>query len=635
VKTTSTGGAGTGGTGTKNTSTVTTPTFTFPVSANAWQPSAACVTEVKTRLGKMTLAEKVGQMVQGNSDNAKPSDVTTTKLGSVLSGGDADPSGSDAASAWVTMTKGFTDSGVSMGLPILYGIDAVHGNNNVSGSVIFPHNIGLGCTRNPALVEETGKITALEMRGAGVNWAFSPVVAAGRDERWGRTYETFAETPELAAEMGLALMRGLQGSSLSAKTSVLACAKHFAGDGATANGKNEGNSTLTEAEFKKFALDQYQPLINAGVGTIMVSYSSYNGTKMHGHKALLTDTLKGTMGFKGFLVSDWRAVQQIGADPASVTDPNPAPTQAALATSINAGLDMVMEPAQFVKVAQYIQDSVTASQIPQSRVDDAVTRILQVKCEMGLLESGYNGATDASLTSQIGSAEHRAVGRKAVRESLVLLRNEGNVLPFPKTAKVLVAGTAANDKSKQCGGWTVDWQGLGTKGAGGKTPEPGDTTVTTILQGIQNAVGTSNVTFEATGTSSATGITHAIVVVGESTYAESKGDSTNLALSAVSAADVTAINNVAALGIPTVVVVVSGRPLIISDYLTKAKAWIAAWLPGSEGDGVADVIFGAYAPTGKLSHSWPKTMTQIPINVGDADYTSDPPQFAYGFGLTY
>jgi beta-glucosidase len=605
------------------------------VNASAWQPSAACVTEAKNRVAQMTLAQKAGQMVQGNSDNAKPADVSTYQLGSILSGGDADPTGSDAASAWVSLTKGYTDQGVSMKLPILYGVDAVHGNNNVSGAVIFPHNIGLGCTRDPALVEETGRITALEMRGAGMNWAFSPVVAAGRNERWGRTYETFAETPALAAEMGLALMRGLQGTSLSSPTSVLACAKHFAGDGATTNGTNEGNCTLTEAEFKALALDAYQPLINAGVGSIMVSFSSYNGLKMHAHKALLTDTLKGTMGFKGFLVSDWRAVQQIGSEPTSMTDYSPAPTQAALATSINAGLDMVMEPVKFAKVSQYIQAAVTANEIPQSRVDDAVTRILQVKCEMGLLASNYSGATDATLTAQIGSAEHRAVGRRAVRESLVLLKNDGKVLPLPKTAKLLVAGTAADNKAKQCGGWTIDWQGLGTKGAGGTSPEPGDTTVTTILQGIQSAVGAGNVTFAANGSTTATGFTHAVVVVGESAYAETKGDSTNLALSAVSAADVTAINNVAALGLPTVVVVVSGRPLIITDYLTSAGAWLAAWLPGSEGNGVADVLFGDYAPTGKLSHSWPKTMSQIPINVGDADYASDPPQFAYGFGLTY
>ena len=547
-----------------------------------------------------------------------------------MSGAGSDPTGGDTAALWVGLVNGFLTQGQALGIPILYGIDAVHGDNNVSGAVIFPHNIGLGCTRDPALVEEIGGITALETRGIGVNWTFAPLVAPALDERWGRTYETFAETPELAAELGLAAVRGLQGSTLSAKTSVLACAKHFAGDGATDGGKNEGNSTLSADEFKRVALDPYQPAINAGVGSIMVSYSSYNSTKMSANKALLTDALKGTMGFRGFLVSDWAALQKVPPVPTpTATNRNPPPTAAALAAAINAGLDMVMEP--FAPGA--VQDLLVAAptktgseQIPEDRINDAVTRILTIKCEMGMLASGYSPAIDSTLTSQIGSAEHRAVARRAVRESLVLLQNTGNVLPLPKSAKVLLAGTAADNKAKQCGGWTVDWAGLGATS---------DTPATTIRQGIEAVVGAGNVTYAANGSTTAIGITHAIVVVGEAPYAETGGDKTNLALSAVSAADVTAIDNAVSLGVPTVVVIISGRPLIISDQMSKAGAWVAAWLPGTEGNGIADVLFGDYSPTGKLSHSWPQSMTQIPINVGDSDYTSDPPQFVYGFGLSY
>jgi beta-glucosidase len=581
----------------------------------------------------MTLAQKAGQMVQGDSANVGPAVVNTHELGSILSGGDSDPSSGDEANAWISLIQGYVNQGISMGLPILYGIDAIHGHNNVSGAVVFPHNIGLGCSRNASLVEEIGRITAKEIRGTGAHWTFAPVVAAGRDERWGRTYETYAETPELAAELGVALIRGLQGKSLEEVSSVLACAKHFAGDGATNNGVDQGNSTLDAESFKALTVNQYQPAINAGVGSIMVSFSSYQGTKMSAHKQLLTDTLKGTMGFRGFLISDWAAVQQLGRE----TGLMPAPTRTALATAINAGLDMIMEPNNPTKVVQYISegpDQAGTANIPVSRIDDAVTRILQVKCEMGLLEQGYTGAVDPSLSAQIGSAEHRAVARRAVRESLVLLKNDG-VLPLPKSAKVLVAGSAADSKSKQCGGWTIDWMGLGTKGAGGLNPEPGDTQVTTILQGIREAAGTANVTFSATGSTTATGLTHAIIVVGENPYAEGQGDRTNLTLASVSPSDVAAVNTVAAMNLPTVVVVVSGRPLIITDLLPKAGAWLAAWLPGSEGSGVSDALFGDYAPTGKLSHSWPRTMAQIPINVGDADYTSDPPQFAYGHGLTY
>jgi beta-glucosidase len=630
------GASATGGNAAGGTS-ASSSTATFPATPNAWQPSTACVDEATKRVKAMTLTQKVGQMLTSDSPSTDTSDVATYSLGSIFSGGSSDPSAGNTSADWSALVSSFLSAGQKLGTPILYGIDAVHGNNNVVGAVMFPHNIGLGCTRDTALVEEIGKVTALEMRAVGMNWAFSPVAAPGLDERWGRTYETFAETPDLAAEMAVALNRGLQGSSLSAKTSVLGCAKHFAGDGATEGGKNEGNCTLSEAEFKRVALDPYQSVINAGVGSIMMSLSSYNGTKMTGSKAMMTDTIKGTMGFRGFIVSDWAAIQKIPpAATGTMTDPNPPPTATALATAINAGLDMIMEPYVVGKVHDMLVAAPTLSgsdQIPESRIDDAVTRILSVKCEMGMFASDYSASIDSSLTSSIGSDDHKAVARRAVRESMVLLQNTGNVLPLPQSAKVLLAGTAADSRAKQCGGWTIDWQGLGTQAASGEAGS--DTPATTIRQGIEAVVGAGNVTYAATGTTSATGITHAIVVVGEKSYAETKGDATDLTLSAVSKDDVTAITNLANLGVPTVVVVISGRPIIITDLLSKAGAWIAAWLPGSEGEGVADVLFGDYKPSGKLSHSWPKSMSQIPINVGDADYESDPPLFAYGFGLTY
>lgn len=604
----------------------------LPVTPSAWKPSEACVALVAERLGQMTWAEKAGQMVQGDSNGASPADVATYGLGSMLSGGGSDPADNDTSAAWVDLVSAYLAQGQTLKAPLLYGIDAVHGHNNASDAVIFPHNIGLGCTRDEALVEEVARITAREVRGTAINWTFAPVLAAALDERWGRTYESYAETPELAAQLGAATIRGLQGLALSRDPSrLLACAKHFAGDGATAQGLDQGNVELTESEFRRVAVSQYQPAINAGVGSIMVSYSSYQGTKMSAQQYWLTDVLKHEMKFSGFLISDWLAVQQVLPYPLSSAGPNPPPTQEALATSINAGLDMIMEPYAHAAVVASILSARAAGLIGDARIDDAVTRILNVKCEMGMLDSDYSPNPDPALTAEIGSNEHLAVARRAVRESIVLLKNDGHILPFSKDSRVLVVGEAADNRVKQCGGWTLDWQGIGKN-----LKDPGDSTkVTTILSGIRAAIGDAKVTYSATGNVDAAGFTGAVVVVGEDAYAEGVGNIGNLALSVVVPGSSQILDRVMALGIPTAVVILSGRPLVITEQFAKAGAWLAAWLPGSEGGGVADVLFGDYAPSGKLSHSWPRSNAQIPINIGDLDYQSDPPLFPYGYGLTY
>lgn len=595
------------------------PPFVYPAPVAPWQPSQACLDRAAEVLAGMSLAQKAGQMVQAGSDDLDPADVATYQYGSVFSGGGSDPPGNDAPQTWRSFVEGFEARAPS--IPLIYGIDAVHGNNNVSDTVLFPHNIGLGATRNPALVKEVGRITALEMRGTSIDWTFAPSISPARDERWGRIFESYSEDPALTAEMAVAVVQGLQGESMGGPESVLACAKHFAGDGATQGGEDQGNAVLDEAEFRKLAVEVYQPLINAGVGNIMVSYSSYNGEKMTENAHWLNDVLKGEMGFRGILGSDWAATDQLSGN---------AATQ--IATAINAGLDMLMEPYHPVQDVDILAAAPTASgsaMIPQSRIDDAVTRILTVKCELGMLEPGYNPSGDAGLLSEIGSQAHRDVARQAVRESAVLLQNESSALPIPETAKVHVAGSGADSLQRQCGGWTIDWQGLGLSSG-----TPGVTSGTTIIEGIRAIAGAGNVSYSQDGSGVPDDATHIIVVLSEAPYAEGQGDETSLDLAARTP-DVPVLQAVSSLGRPVVAVLVSGRPLIIEPYLDLADAWLEAWLPGSEADALADVLFGRYAPTGKLGHSWPRTMAQIPINLGDADYESDPPLYPFGYGLSY
>jgi len=579
---------------------------------------------VRELLATMTLEEKIGQMTQAEQNAlVDVSDIEKYFLGSLLSGGSSDPKAGNSLDAWTDMYDGYQQRALTtrLGIPILFGVDAVHGHNNVLGAVVFPHNIGLGCTRNPALVERAARITAEEVRATGINWSFAPCIAVPRDERWGRTYEGFGETPELAERLGAAAVRGLQRNDLSNPLAVLACAKHFVGDGGTSFGTgtpnrnqqrllDQGDTRISEAELRRIHLPGYISAIKAGAGSIMVSYSSWNGLKLSASKRLLTDILKQELGFQGFLISDYRAIIQITPD-----------FKNAIEISINAGMDMAMEPTDYRRFIGFLRELVNEGRVPISRIDDAVTRILRVKLAMGLMDKSRSPLADRRLHRSFGSAEHRRVARECVRESLVLLKNEKKILPLSKKiARIHVGGRSADDIGNQCGGWTIDWQGKsGNITTGG----------TTILKAIQDAVSpATKVTFSADG-DGASGANVGIVVVGETPYAEGRGDRAELSLTVE---DTNAINNMKRAGIPLVVVLLSGRPMIINEALSQADAFVAAWLPGTEGEGITDVLFGDYKPTGKLSFTWPRSMAQVPINVGDAGYD---PLFSFGFGLSF
>jgi beta-glucosidase len=571
-------------------------------------PTAPIDDRVADLLSRMSLDEKIGQMTQVDRVALRKSQhIATYHLGSILSGGGSTPS-PNTPEAWADMYDSYQEQALStrLGIPLIYGVDAVHGHNNVKGAVIFPHNIGLGATRNPELVEEIGRITALEVAGTGVDWTFSPCLAVFRDGRWGRTYESFGETPELVSLLGEALVRGYQGADLGSGETILATAKHWVGDGGTTGGVDRSDTAVDEATLRKIHVAPYVEAINAGVGSVMVSQSSWNGVEMHANGYLINDVLKEELGFEGFVVSDWQAIDQIPGD-----------YRSDVRTAINAGLDMIMVPYDYGTFIDTLRDAVESGEIPMERIDDAVGKILRAKFQLGLFENPY---ADRSLTDLVGSAEHREVARRAVRESLVLLKNDDALLPLPKDlSRVHVVGRNADDLGNQCGGWTITWQG-----------ESGDiTTGTTILEAIEKAVSeNTSVTFSRDG-SGAKGADVGIVVVGETPYAEWEGDSNDLSLSQ---ADLNSINAVREAGVPVVVILVSGRPMIVEPELENWDALIAAWLPGTGGQGVADVLFGDYRPTGKLPCSWPRTMEQVPIHWGDANYD---PLFAYGFGLTY
>lgn len=563
---------------------------------------------VEALLAQMTLDEKIGQMTQVDRGFLeKEEDIQIYYLGSLLSGGGSAPA-DNSPNGWANMYDRYQLYALQtrLKIPLIYGIDAVHGHNNVRGAVIFPHNIGLGCTRNPALVEQAARITATEVAGTGIDWTFSPVVAVPQNERWGRTYEGFGESPELVQMMAEAAVKGYQGNVLADRASILACAKHFVGDGGTTNGRDQGDTQVDETTLRQIHLPGYLAAIEAGVGSIMVSFSSWNGQKMHGNTYLLTEVLKNELWFKGFLISDWGGIDQLPGDYASDVE-----------TSINAGLDMIMVPQRYKEFISTLKNLVNQGRVPRSRIEDAVRRILRVKMAMGLFEQPFS---DRALTAAVGSAAHREVARECVRQSLVLLKNNNHTLPLAKNlTRIHVAGKNADDLGNQCGGWTISWQGRSGN----------ITTGTTILQAIKNTVSSNTaVTFSRDGTG-AEGADAGIVVIGETPYAEGLGDRADLRLATD---DVVTIIRVRNAGIPVVVLLLSGRPMIISPWIDYYDAFIAAWLPGTEGQGVADVIFGDYNPTGRLSHSWPREMSQIPINAGDPVYD---PLFAYGYGLSY
>jgi beta-glucosidase len=589
-----------------------------PTPAGRGVPSAEQQKQVPTPdlealLARMTLDEKIGQMTQADRNAlASPRDVTTYLLGSVLNGGDSLPV-PNRPSAWADMTDELAAAALQtrLAIPLLYGTDAVHGHALVVGAVAFPHNIGLGSSRNPDLIAAVERVTALEVAGTGAEWTFAPCLAVPRDERWGRTYEGFGETPELVSLLATPAVRALQETPIvplpGGGRGVLACAKHFAGDGGTAYGKDRGDTRLGDDEFRRIHLAGYAAAVAAGVGSVMVSFSSLNGEPMHRNRRFVTDYLKGELGFSGFVVTDWKAIDLMPGD---------YPTQ--VESAINAGLDMVMVPYDYKRFIATLRGLVDAGRVPVSRIDDAVRRILREKMRFGLWQYPF---ADRRLTAEIGSAAHRDVARQAVRESVVLLKNEGAVLPLAKSARINVAGSRADDIGAQCGGWTAGWQG-----ARGRVTEG-----TTLLEGLRMVAGSpAAVTFSGDQPERAAADAAVnVIVLGEDPYAEHRGDRTSLELAEN---DRALFKTLEAGGKPTVLVLLTGRPLIASELFALADAVLVAWLPGTEGAGVADVLFGDYAPTGKLSHSWPRRLAQIPINHGDAAYD---PEFPYGFGLGY
>lgn len=567
--------------------------------------ASAVGARVEDLLARMSLEEKLGQMCQVERGALiTASDIQTYFIGSLLSGGGSGPA-MNSPVAWADMIDDFQVQALNtpLKIPLLYGVDAVHGHNNVYGAVIFPHNIGLGCTRNPGLVKEAARITAVEMWATGAHWTFAPCIAVPRDERWGRTYEGFGETSELAEMMALAVVSGIQGESLDGRIDRLACAKHFIGDGATAGGDDQGDVLIDEVELRRIHLPGYIAAIDAGVGSVMASYNSWQGEKLHGHSYLINEVLKGELGFDGFVVSDWAAIDQL---PGNYADD--------VAKSINAGIDMVMVPYRYKEFLTILKSHVASKRITQTRIDDAVTRILRIKFRMGLFEQPFS---DPGRLSDFGGITHRNVARQCVRESLVLLKNENGVLPIKaSSARLIVAGRNGNDLGAQCGGWTISWEG--SRG----TPTVGST----IFQALRQAA-PQGVTVEYTESGAGVKSDDLVVaVLGESPYVEGGGDRSDLSLNAE---DLALIERLSQSGARIIGVLVSGRPMIVTEVISKCDAFVAAWLPGTEGGGVADILLGAHSPSGKLNHTWPRAMDQIPINNGEQGL------FSYGFGLTY
>jgi beta-glucosidase len=567
----------------------------------------------KAILAQMTLDEKVGQLIQVERAALKdPSDVEKYYLGSVFNGAGSGVAGDiKTLPPWSDVTQAIQTRALStrLHIPLLYGTDSIHGNNNVPGATIFPHNIGLGATHDPAMVRKLERVSAEETLAVGFNWAFAPCVTVPQDYHWGRTYEGYAQDPALVAKLGGAAVEGLQGKNLANGEAVMACVKHFAADGGTEGGHDQGDAKIDEATMRRVHLPGYVSAIQAGAGTIMPSFSSWNGLKVSANKHLMTDILKKDLGFEGFLISDWNAIDQLGGDYKS---------QAEL--SLNAGMDMFMITDKYRLFFDNVKALVTEGKVPQSRIDDAVLRILRVKLAMGLMDKGYSVAPNPKLQAKFGSAEHRQIARQAVRESLVLLKNEKKTLPIAKTiARIHICGRGGDDIGMQCGGWTLSWQGQ-------MGPVPGGTS---ILDAVKKAVSPgTKVTYSKDGTG-AEGATLGIVVVGEIPYSEGPGDRTDLALPQE---DKDAIANLKKANIPVVVVLLSGRPMILGDALTQSDAFVAAWLPGTEGAGITDVLFGDYKPTGKLTFPWQRTMEQLPLHYDDKKAD---PLFAYGYGLTY
>lgn len=604
----------------------------WPVLTSAVAPDPAVEARIDALLAKMTLEHKVGQQMQPELRQITPEDIKKYHVGAVLNGGGAFPGDNKYARVedWVALADAYyhasmDDSDGGIAIPIFWGTDAVHGHNNVIGATIFPHNIGLGAMRNPELVRQIGEVTAREIAATGIDWNFAPTLAVVRDDRWGRTYESYSEDPAIVKAYGGKMVEGLQGRANTAEfmaaDRVIATAKHFIADGGTLGGVDRGDADITEAELLAIHAPGYFTAIEAGVQTVMASFSSWQGRKMHGHDYLLTDILKNRMGFDGLVVGDWNGHEFV-----------PGCTKVSCPHAINAGLDIFMAPdADWKELYANTLAQVKSGEISEARLNDAVRRILRVKIRAGLFEKGAPSTRAFAGKQQvIGAPEHRAVARQAVRESLVLLKNKDQLLPLSPKANVLVAGDGADNIGKQSGGWTISWQGTGNT----NDDFPGGSS---IYQGIAESVAvaggkaTLSVDGEYTEKPDV-----AIVVFGENPYAEMQGDVKNLAYN--NPDDLALLKKLKAEGIPVVSLFITGRPLWVNRELNASDAFAVIWHPGSEGAGVADVLFTDKAGNiqhdfkGKLSFSWPATPVQSPLNVGEKNYT---PLFAYGYGLSY
>ncbi|MDF1519161.1 MAG: glycoside hydrolase family 3 N-terminal domain-containing protein [Brevefilum sp.] len=592
------------------------PTLTpLPEDSVYLDPNAPIEDRIDNLIEEMSIEEKIGQMTLVEKDSLPLKDVGPFGIGGVLSGGGGYPE-TNTSQAWADMVNAFQREALNsrLGIPIIYGVDAVHGHNNVKGATIFPHNIGLGAANDQDLMTRIGQITAQEMIATGIYWNYAPAVSIPQDIRWGRTYEGYSEDGEIVTKLATAYLLGLQGDDLSDPLTVLATPKHFLGDGGTAWGTSNvpgylidrGDTQLTEAQMRELHLLPYIKAIENGAQSIMVSFSSWNGEKMHGQKYWITDVLKGELGFDGFVVSDWGGVDEVDSD-----------YYIAVVNAINAGIDMNMVPYDHGRFIKTMLEAVVAGDIPMTRIDDAVSRILRVKYALNLFEQPYS---DPSLLSSFGSDEHRAIAQEAVAKSLVLLKDEGSIFPISKDVPYLyIGGSAMDDIGIQSGGWTITWQG-----------EAGDITPgTTILEAIENTVSEeTQLVINQAGQFPETEEERpslCLAVVGETPYAEGVGDNEN---PTVSLADKRALNNMEESCDKMAVILISGRPLIINDRIDNWDALVAAWLPGTEGQGVADVIFGDVPFTGKLSFTWPVSTEQLPMGSGDSD-----PLFPIGFGL--
>ncbi|GAB4573721.1 MAG: hypothetical protein Kow0077_16920 [Anaerolineae bacterium] len=579
-------------------------------------------------LARMTLAEKIGQMTLIEKNSMALEDIAYLGIGGLLSGGGGYPESGNTPERWAAMVAEFQEQALQsrLGIPLIYGVDAVHGHNNVVGATIFPHNVGLGAANNPELMTEIGRITALETAATNIFWDYAPVLAVTQDIRWGRAYESFGEDTDLVTTLATAFLRGLQGDDLAAPTTVAGTLKHFIADGATGWGTSttgnyqidQGVATLDEATLRAVHLPPYIAGLEAGARTVMVSYSSWNDTKMHAQRALITDLLKGELGFDGFVVSDWGGIDQIA----------PGDYYTSVVTAINAGIDMNMVPYDYSSFIGTLTKAVENGDVSLERIDDAVRRILRVKFELGLFEHPLG---DPALLETVGSPEHREVARQAVRESLVLLKNDSGVLPLgPDTSVILVGGEAADDIGIQSGGWTIEWQGK----EGNITPG------TTILEGLQQAAGPDTAVYYnrfgradrvRTPDGNPPQPDVCIAVVGERPYAEGVGDSADLTLNE---RDIPVLERMISECETVVAIIISGRPVIISDYVDDLDAIVAAWLPGTEGQGVADVLFGDYPFTGRLPFTWPRSVDQLPFDFAAMPEGEDGPLYPFGYGLT-